>query len=68
MAIVRFNVGDRLKMKKKHPCGADTFTVLRSGSDVRILCVGCGRDLTIERENLERMIKSVIKTEAENGD
>ena len=37
MQIVRFSVGDRLIMKKKHPCQSDVFTVLRVGSDVRRL-------------------------------
>ena len=60
MAIVKFAVGDSLIMKKKHPCGADTFTVLRLGSDVKIRCNGCTRDLTVERERLEKMIKKVV--------
>ena len=60
MQIIKFNVGDRLIMKKQHPCGADTFTVLRLGSDVRIKCVGCARDLTVEREKIEKMIKKVV--------
>jgi hypothetical protein len=49
-------------MKKKHPCGSDVFTVMRSGTDVRIICDGCGRDLTLGREALEKMIKKVIVT------
>lgn len=59
MQIIRFSVGDRLIMKKKHPCGSDGFTVLRTGSDVRILCEGCKRDLTIDRESLEKRIRRV---------
>ena len=60
MEIIKFGVGDRLIMKKKHPCSSDTFTVLRLGSDIRIQCTGCGRDLTLEREKLEKMIKKVF--------
>lgn len=63
MRIIKFSVGDTLVMKKKHPCSSDTFTVLRVGSDVRIVCTGCGRDLTLEREAAERMIKRVIPKE-----
>ena len=59
MKIVRFEVGDLLVMKKKHPCSSDTFRVMRTGSDIRIVCTGCGRDLTIAREALEKSIKSV---------
>lgn len=61
--IIRFEVKDKLCLKKKHPCGTDTFTVLRCGSDIRIICDGCGRDLTLPREALEKMIKKVITTE-----
>ncbi len=58
--IVHFNVGDTLELSKPHPCGCSRFTVLRTGSAVRIFCTKCGRDMTIEREKLDRAIKSVI--------
>ena len=63
MQIVKFAVGDTLLMKKKHPCSSDTFTVLRVGSDVRICCKGCGRDITVSREAAEKMIKKVLPKE-----
>ncbi len=63
MPIVRFNVGDILKMKKKHPCSSDSFRVARVGSDIRIICTLCGRDINIPREKLEKTIKSVITAE-----
>ena len=52
-------VGDVLVLKKKHPCGDDRFLVLRTGSDVRIRCEGCGRDMTFSRIALEKMIRKV---------
>ena len=60
MSIIQFSVGDRLIMKKKHPCSSDTFKVIRIGSDVRVICTGCNRDLTVSREKLEKMIKKVV--------
>lgn len=60
MAIVQFSVGDKLVFKKKHPCSSDTFKVLRTGSDIRIICTGCNRDITLPREKLEKMIKKVL--------
>ena len=60
MALIHFSVGDRLILKKKHPCSSDVFKVMRGGSDVRIICDNCGRDLTIPREKLEKMIKKVV--------
>ena len=60
MARIQFSVGDILIMKKKHPCSADSFKVLRGGTDVRIVCTGCKRDLTVDREKLEKMIGKVV--------
>ena len=63
----RIKVGDTVRLKKKHPCSSDTFRVMRVGSDIRIICTNCQRDLTFERQKLEKMIKAVIAAEtAEN--
>lgn len=58
MNIPKIEVGSTVRLKKPHPCSADSFKVMRVGSDVRITCCGCGRDLTLPREKLEKMIKS----------
>jgi len=60
MEIKKFEVGDILEMKKAHPCGSHQMRVLRVGSDIRILCLGCGRDVTVPREKLEKNIRRVI--------
>ena len=52
-------VGDVLTMKKKHPCGADRWLVLRSGMDFRLRCLGCGHEVMIPRSKAEKGIKSV---------
>lgn len=59
MHIVRFDSGDVIIMKKKHPCSSEKFKIIRCGSDVKIRCIGCSRELTIDRDKLEKMIKSV---------
>ena len=63
MAILRLCPGDRLEMKKKHPCGGSVFRVLRVGSDVRIVCETCQRDVTVPREKLEKNIKKIVPPE-----
>ena len=60
MKIIRFLVGDTLVMKKQHPCGGDRFEVLRVGSDIRVKCTTCGRDVTVPRVKLEHNIKEVL--------
>ena len=63
--ILRFSVGDVLEMKKPHPCSQKSvrFRVVRVGSDVRIVCESCGRDLTLPRIKLEKNVKRVISGE-----
>ena len=67
MAIIHFSVGDKLVLKKKHPCSSDVFKIMRGGTDVRIICELCGRDLTLPREKLEKMIKKVITENKQDG-
>ena len=68
MKIVRFYKDDILIMKKKHPCGSDRFLVKRAGSDVRIACVGCGRDTELPRLKLEKSIKAVLSASESRGE
>ena len=60
MQIIKFDVGDVLEMKKEHPCGSKLMRVMRTGSDIRIVCLGCGRDVTVPRVKLEKNIKKVL--------
>ncbi len=60
MNIPKLAVGDTVKLKKQHPCGCDEFKILRVGSDIRIVCIGCGRDMTMDRLKLEKAIKKII--------
>lgn len=57
------NVGDRVIMKKPHPCGSREFSVLRVGADFRLKCQGCGREFLTTRVKAEKSIKEVIKKE-----
>ena len=52
-------VGDVLTMKKAHPCGSREWTVLRSGMDFRLRCLGCGHEILIPRARAEKGIRSV---------
>lgn len=58
LPIIR--IGDRIEMKKNHPCGGKNFLVLFAGSDVKIRCESCGRELVLPRVKLEKSIKQII--------
>ena len=40
MAQSKYEVGDVIKMKKKHPCGSFEWEILRVGADFRLKCQG----------------------------
>lgn len=57
---MQLNVGDRIEMKKQHPCGGKIFTLLRVGMDFKIKCEGCGREVMVPRTKVEKNIKKVL--------
>ena len=58
---------DILKLRKQHPCGEDRWKVIRLGADIKIECLGCGRQVMLPRRKLARNLKSNL-TEGERSD
>lgn len=54
---MKVNVGDRVEMKKPHPCGCKEFEILRIGMDFKIRCTNCGREVMVPRNKIEKNIK-----------
>lgn len=57
------SVGDKILVKKQHPCGGTIFSVLRVGMDFKIKCDTCGREVMVPRAKIEKRIKKIIKPE-----
>lgn len=57
-----FHAGDILNMKKNHACGknARQMLVIMAGSDIKVKCISCNREMIIPRVKLEKSIKSII--------
>lgn len=63
MSVIKvFHEGDTLVMKKPHACAThgSRFAVLYVGSDVKVRCEACGREMILARVKLEKSIKSII--------
>ena len=58
--IIKLQPNDRIKLKKPHPCSGEIFRIVRVGSEVRVICETCGRDMTVERIKLEKAIRQVL--------
>ena len=54
-------IGDKLKMKKQHPCGCDVFTVTRIGMDFKLRCDGCSHEVMLPRSKAEKQIKKILR-------
>ena len=57
----QYEVGDIVKMKKKHPCGSFEWEVLRVGADFRLKCMGCGHEVMTPRFKAEKNVRQVIE-------
>ena len=54
------SVGDRVEMKKQHPCGSKQWQVLRIGMDFKLKCLGCGHEVMAPRAKIEKNIKKIL--------
>lgn len=62
---VVFHIGDRVKMKKAHPCGSSEWEITRTGMDFGIKCCGCGHFVMLARPKFIKSVKAIVKP-AEN--
>ncbi len=56
------NENDFVMMKKPHPCGANEWKVLRTGMDVKLKCVGCGRIVMLKFADFKKGFKRRINS------
>lgn len=56
--LTPFQPGDRITLKKPHPCGGREWTVYRIGADIGLRCSTCGRRFMLARREVERRMKS----------
>ena len=67
MNILKYKPNDIIELKKQHPCGGSLFKIVRVGSNMRIVCQTCARDMEIDRIKLEKATKKII-TQEEKSD
>lgn len=56
---MQIEVGQIVKLKKKHPCGSFEWEVLRIGADFRLRCLGCDHQIMVPRKTVERNLKGL---------
>ncbi|MBE3554037.1 MAG: DUF951 domain-containing protein [Thermicanus sp.] len=56
-----YGLGDLVELKKPHPCGANAWSIIRMGMDIRIKCTGCGHSVLIPRSHFEKRLKKILE-------
>ena len=62
--IGSYQIGDRVEMKKPHPCQhrSTLFDVVKIGADIKIKCLGCGTILMMTRDHFNQRLKTIFPT------
>jgi hypothetical protein len=50
-------LGDRVEMRKPHPCGGRIWQVVRVGADIGMVCETCGRRVMLDRRTFAKRTK-----------
>lgn len=58
--ITPIQLGDVVRLKKGHPCGANEWRITKLGMDIGLECAGCGRKVRLERYEFDRRFRGWI--------
>ena len=56
---MNIQVGNIVKLKKKHPCGSFEWEVLRVGADFKLKCIGCEHLIMVPRTMVEKNLRGL---------
>lgn len=60
-AALDLRLGDRLTLRKPHPCGSHEWSVVRLGADIGMVCAGCGHRILLDRLEVERRFTGFLE-------
>lgn len=55
---MEYNIGDKVRTKKTHPCGSKEWELTRVGVDFKLKCLGCDHVIVLPRE---KALKIIVK-------
>jgi hypothetical protein len=61
------DLGDIIRLRKKHPCGSYDWEVVRLGLDIGLICQGCGRRILLPRSTFNKRLKEIVSKFNEDG-
>ncbi len=58
--MLSYKIGDRITLKKGHPCGENCWEILRTGVDMKLKCLGCDHVIWMKRMEFERRVRKIL--------
>ena len=52
---------DVVVLRKPHPCGGDSWLIVRLGADIGLRCTTCSHRVLVPRASVERDIKRFVE-------
>ena len=62
-AFADVRVGDKVTLRKRHPCGGFQWEVTRIGADIGVRCLTCSRRVLLPRSRFEKQVKALVRGE-----
>ena len=60
---LEIHIGDRVRMRKAHPCGSYEWEITRIGADIGMRCLTCDRRVMLPRSKFEKRVKEILTEE-----
>lgn len=54
---MRYPIDNIITMKKVHACGSKDWQVVRTGAEIGIKCLGCGREIMLLPSEIDKRKK-----------
>ena len=62
----KYELNDKVIMKKPHACGTNEWEITRVGVDIKLKCLNCGREIMMGRMEFQKKLKKVLGDSNEN--
>lgn len=56
---MEYRLGDIVKLKKPHACGANEWIILRTGVDFKLECNQCKRQVWLKRIEFNKRVRKI---------
>ncbi len=60
-APLDLRIGDRVRLRREHPCGSRDWEVVRLGADIGLVCAGCRHRILMDRLDVERRFTGFLE-------